>query len=183
MKRSCFKGCFCSKAGFTLIELLVVVLIIGVLAAVALPQYQKAVRKSKAGQIVSLVRSLAAAQEVYYLANGRYASTFEDLDVDIPASQGSCIKDYTVQCEKIGDWFVTLGGNNANAVYSVGASLDGVSITFPLAHKKAENVIRKQVSTLMCSTKSDNQEGKSLCVSLGGKLIQDDYYGFSYYSL
>jgi len=73
-----------NKQAFTLIELLVVVLIIGILAAVALPQYQKVVEKSKAAQAFALIRTVAAAQEAYHLANGTYAKTFDELAVDIP---------------------------------------------------------------------------------------------------
>ena len=69
---------------FTLIELLVVILIIGILAAVALPQYQKAVEKSRAAQAISLVKSVAQAQQAYYLANGTYATGFDELAVEIP---------------------------------------------------------------------------------------------------
>ena len=67
-----------------LIELLVVVLIIGILAAVALPQYQKAVEKSKSAQAVTMLKSVYQAAEEYYLANGTWPTSFEKLSVSAP---------------------------------------------------------------------------------------------------
>ncbi len=77
-----------NKWGFTLIELLVVVLIIGILAAVAVPQYQKAVEKSRATQALTLLKSVLQAQKAYYLANGTYATKFAQLDVDMKGWTG-----------------------------------------------------------------------------------------------
>ena len=72
------------KKAFTLIELLVVVLIIGILAAVALPQYTKAVEKSKSAQAVTMLKSVYQAAQEYYLANGTWPANFADLSVAPP---------------------------------------------------------------------------------------------------
>ena len=78
--------------GFTLIELLVVVLIIGILSAVALPQYQQAVEKARAAEALSNIASFAKAVEVWRLANPGKNRTFTgqgygvgQLDIDIPS--------------------------------------------------------------------------------------------------
>ena len=72
-----------NKQAFTLIELLVIVLIIGILAAVALPQYKMAVYKSRFATLKHLTRNIAESAEVYYMANGNYTMNFEELDVDL----------------------------------------------------------------------------------------------------
>ena len=73
-----------NKKAFTLIELLVVVLIIGILAAIAVPQYQKAVEKSKSAQAVTMLKSVYQAAQEYYLANGAWPTSFADLSVTPP---------------------------------------------------------------------------------------------------
>ena len=74
-----------NKKAFTLIELLVVVLIIGILAAIALPQYQVSVDKTRYTTMMATTRALRDAQKMYYLANGTYSSDMHDFEAILPA--------------------------------------------------------------------------------------------------
>ena len=85
--------------GFTLIELLVVVLIIGILASVALPQYTKAVAKSRYSQLITAGKSLKDAMEVYYMANGDYPQYWGDLDIEFKGCTADTSARYMLWCD------------------------------------------------------------------------------------
>ena len=125
----------CSRQqGFTLIELLVVVLIIGVLASVALPQYQVSVEKSRAVRAVALGRALLDSQERYALANGTNTADIDELDVDIPYTTKSVssgkisykTSNATFSLYTSGNACVIGGGDWAIDLYKRNASQTGV---------------------------------------------------------
>ncbi len=80
--------------GFTLIELLVVVLIIGILAAVAVPQYTKVVRKARIAEAKVLLKAFADATDRWFLENGTDGvPILDNLDIDVPTET----KNWTIE--------------------------------------------------------------------------------------
>ncbi len=139
-----------NKQAFTLIELLVVVLIIGILAAVAVPQYQAAVHKSKAVQMITATKTLADAQKRYHLANGSYATNINDLDVDFPLVTG----------QETGPSFTLTKGSTC---YFYTSPSMFCSLTSP----RISFFRRYETDSLQCcSYSTDNYKGDTLCQQL-----------------
>ena len=108
------------KAGFTLIELLVVVLIISILAAIALPQYQKAVEKTRASQGIATLKVLYEAGQAYYLEHGVYPSKFSDLEVQLPCEgneRWSTQVPNTSACS-MGEWSFQTYNSTSKGIYA-----------------------------------------------------------------
>jgi type IV pilus assembly protein PilA len=111
------------KKGFTLLEVLIVVIIIGILAAIALPQYTTTIEKSRSGEAATNVGSLRTSIDRYWYQNGSFPASIDDLDIDNPnlvtnrlfnytiADVGTSAetRNYTVKAERIdkeGDYWV-----------------------------------------------------------------------------
>jgi len=87
------------KKGFTLIELLVVVLIIGILSAIALPQYQKAVFKSRLSEVMVNLKTIGNCFDMYVLEHGLPAAGstvyMKDMGCTVELTGGQWTNDYT----------------------------------------------------------------------------------------
>jgi len=148
--------------GFTLIELLVVVLIIGILAAVAVPQYKKAVLKSRLVQGIVAVRTIGNAQETYYLANGTYANSVDELAVSF-------------QCPS----------NFICTIYSTAVALsprgtEGISIGYRYLHQEEVPALQGK---FYCATPNDNVQQAQICKSYGGEKMENVVSGWDAYEI
>ena len=106
-------------SGFTLVELAVVIVIIGVLAAFAVPKFRDAVERSKSAESFNYLSSVRAAQERYHARQGTYASAVSMLDIKFSAPKyftvGEIAAGSTADLEN--SWTQTLTRVGASAGY------------------------------------------------------------------
>ncbi len=111
--------------GFTLIELLVVVLIIGILAAVALPQYTKAVEKSRTAEAMQVLGDLATAEQIHYMAQNAFTTELDQMDLTFPGvSEGKIVTNsYEISVSKNDDKFVAIAERKGGAYDGKGLAI------------------------------------------------------------
>ncbi len=106
--------------GFTLVELAVVVVIIGVLAAFAVPRFLSSVERSKAAESFNYLATVHAAMERYHARQGTYATSIGSLDTELGSleyfSVGSVAVPSTESSLETG-WELTLTRTGASAGY------------------------------------------------------------------
>jgi prepilin-type N-terminal cleavage/methylation domain-containing protein len=115
-----------SRRGFTLVELSVVIVIIGVLAAYAVPKFAQSVERSKAGEAFNYLNAIRSSQESYNNRQGVYATCFTDLDVSLTAPKYFNVPTSIVADE--GNWnlqLARLSGASGYGQYTVEYNQDG----------------------------------------------------------
>ena len=76
------------RKGFTLIELLIVVVIIGILAAIAIPKFANTKSKAYKTAMISDLRNLVTAEEAFFSDSGHYSTTLDSSNVKFAPSTG-----------------------------------------------------------------------------------------------
>jgi type IV pilus assembly protein PilA len=110
------------QKGFTLIELMIVIAIIGILAAIAIPQYQDYVIRSKLGSSIASASAIKTAIGVYYQEQGGYPAADDWTGLGLPAAPGASEYVSAVNTTAAGEIVLTLQNIKS-------ASIDGTTLT------------------------------------------------------
>ncbi len=174
-KKSCFVG------GFTLIELLVVVLIIGILAAIALPQYQLAVEKARAVQMLPFMRATYNALALYKLRNGSYSKGDGGLswnDLEIKPSSGFEAYDYSTEYENE-QWYCFPNEELVGYVYCSRMDPQRNYLYTLFMFQPDDELYSEFAGKRVCTGNTDF--GTKVCKALGGKKLPDDLWSADAY--
>ncbi len=146
-----------NKKAFTLIELLVVVLIIGILAAIALPKYQAFVMRAKLAEVEQIVQSYISAQERYRLATGKFAYfPYNDkFDITLPVFNINSYEDRKETPSKIiidhatGDGYFIVNFTNTGVTSRVNTmAKNGIGLRVAVSDKQGKIGIIRCLFTL-----------------------------------
>ena len=164
------------RKGFTLIEMLVVVLIIGIIAAIAFPQYQLAVLKSRYTQLMVMADAIRQAQDVYYLAHGKYSLKINDLDITIPGDCNLSDSGGIIVCPKF-RCVIYDGTDNTDISGLVYCNTLKGTIYY-MIYPLRSNTKR------YCTVSPDSDLSKKVCESFGGRFYKiGGNNGLWYYTL
>ena len=177
MKKSCCKE---NIKGFTLIELLVVVLIIGILAAIALPQYQKAVERARTADALTRINAMEKAIELAVLQNGGIPEGYllgntgtnnlaSSIQTDIELANGLACGNAGGFCYNE-DWFYGVVCNGYNCQWSAVRGTDPAGFSGNMAQSGGD--FNGQDWSRYCFYEGD--KGEQICNMLASSLKIDD---------
>jgi type II secretion system protein G len=86
-----------SNKGFTLLELILVVIVIGILATLAVPQFTDLAEKARAAEAINTIGAIKTAQDLYKIETNSYTSTIGDLSVTVPTSGATTYWTYSLE--------------------------------------------------------------------------------------